>query len=109
VEHLSGTEGGDERTVVVREDDTASTSLGGGGLVLVGGDDTLLGVNLGEGLGEVIVTDRADVGNRLGGKDVLKLVGERGGGEKQMVLSHQAISVLTAAPRAAFWAAPPAT
>lgn len=56
---------------MVGEDDGASTGLDGGGLELVGRDDTLLLVDLGEGLGEVIVTNGANVGDRLGGEDVL--------------------------------------
>lgn len=97
-EFLGGTEGGAEGTVVVGENDGTGAGLGGGRLDLVGGEDALGLVGLLEGVFEVVVADRADVGDRVGGEDVL-----------WRVSSGSRFSGRTEAARAAFWAAPPAT
>lgn len=70
-EFLGGTEGCAEGTVVVGEDDGTGAGLGGGGLDLVGGEDAVGLVGLLESVFEVVVADRADVGDRVGGEDVL--------------------------------------
>lgn len=70
-EFLGGTEGGAEGTVVVGEDDGTGAGLGGGRLDLVGGEDALGLVGLLERVFEVVVADGADVGDRVGGEDVL--------------------------------------
>lgn len=80
-ELLGGTEGGAEGTVVAGKNDGAGARLGGGRLDLVGRDDALGFVGLLEGVFEVVVADGADVGDRLGGVDVLCRVSAGGGGK----------------------------
>lgn len=70
-EFLGGTEGGAEGTVVVGENDGTGARLGGGRLDLVGGEDALGLVGLLQCVPEVVVADGADVGDRVGGEDVL--------------------------------------
>lgn len=70
-ELLGGTEGGAERTVVAGEDDGAGARPGGGRLDLVRREDALGLVGLLEGVFQVVVADGADVGDRVGGVDVL--------------------------------------
>lgn len=82
---------------MVGENDGTGARLGGGRLDLVGGEDALGLVGLLECVPEVVVADGADVGDRVGGEDVLW---------RQQCLC---CSGRTEAARAAFWAAPPAT
>lgn len=77
-ELLGGTEGGAEGTVVAGKNDGTGARLGGGRLDLVGRDDALGFVGLLEGVFEVVVADGADVGDRLGGVDVLCRVSAAG-------------------------------
>lgn len=90
--------------IVAGDDDGASSGL----LAvedLVGGLNTLFVVGGSELLGEVVVSDGTDVGGRVGGEDVLleeSSMSDRDAREQEEKMG------LTAAPRQAFWAAPPA-
>lgn len=100
-ELLSGSKGGDKRSVVSRDDDGASTGLNWRRLNLVGGNNTLGLVGSLERLHEIVVSDRTEVGHRFAGEDVLA--------KYQSRVAEGSTVQLTEAARAAFWAAPPAT
>lgn len=71
-EHLGGSKGGAQVPVVTGDDDGASSSSGRRGLNLVGRVDTFGLVGLLEGLHQVVISDRSDVGNGSSWSDVLE-------------------------------------
>lgn len=70
-EFLGGSKGGAQVSVVASNDDGASTSSGRSRLDLVRRVNTFGLVGLFQGLHEVVVTDRSNVGDRVGREDVL--------------------------------------